>query len=405
MEQPPARARPHTLYACSHRACVCTPASPAGLRKLNIHHPDGEPIADLQLEANATFVRMHAPRLPLASQALAFVHSFEVMHVERLVCPTRPWLCQGFNRFHVDDTHLIPKLYNRLLLIIEKDGRGGSSANLRVVPRGAMRRWRESAAEALRKRPAWQRTLLRTALRTVWAWHERLLRPLGASGAVSRSTQLAHALAGCTARTVAGDVLVMAWDVSHQTQGASSDRLLLVASSCANCDASNEIHGDDDGGDGDSDSEDDATRAAMKEWQVSAGVIMAHQEGRELARLLRGADPWSSAHPVAAKPPPVPRNRKAKGQATRARWDSGSALSSSTVSGPDAITEPAPVNGPDLDPGAGSRDVLCEPFCVEACARLDGNVGYECGGCTSDAFACRPGAPGFVADVFMRPTT
>ena len=39
----------------------------------------------------------------------------------------------------------------------------------------------------------------------------------------------------------------------------------------------------------------------------------------------------------------------------------------------------------------------CEPFCVEACSELNGNVTAECGGC-SDGFTCRPGALGYDKD-------
>ena len=39
---------------------------------------------------------------------------------------------------------------------------------------------------------------------------------------------------------------------------------------------------------------------------------------------------------------------------------------------------------------------LCEPFCIDPCTDLNGDVGYECGACTERQFRCQPGAVGFV---------
>ena len=41
------------------------------------------------------------------------------------------------------------------------------------------------------------------------------------------------------------------------------------------------------------------------------------------------------------------------------------------------------------------RAPACEPFCREPCTELHGDVHAECGGCSSRAMACRPGAPFF----------
>lgn len=40
---------------------------------------------------------------------------------------------------------------------------------------------------------------------------------------------------------------------------------------------------------------------------------------------------------------------------------------------------------------------LCEPFCDELCADLNGDIVHECGDCKEEMFACRPGEPGFPA--------
>ena len=39
---------------------------------------------------------------------------------------------------------------------------------------------------------------------------------------------------------------------------------------------------------------------------------------------------------------------------------------------------------------------VCEPFCIDPCTDLNGDVGYECGACTERQFRCQPGAVGFV---------
>jgi len=39
---------------------------------------------------------------------------------------------------------------------------------------------------------------------------------------------------------------------------------------------------------------------------------------------------------------------------------------------------------------------LCEPFCIDPCTELNGDIGYECGACTERQFKCQPGAVGFV---------
>ena len=38
---------------------------------------------------------------------------------------------------------------------------------------------------------------------------------------------------------------------------------------------------------------------------------------------------------------------------------------------------------------------MCEPFCAHPCAELKGDVRYECGGCTSAEFECRPASSGW----------
>lgn len=38
---------------------------------------------------------------------------------------------------------------------------------------------------------------------------------------------------------------------------------------------------------------------------------------------------------------------------------------------------------------------FCFKFCASPCAKLNGDVLYECGACSSPSFACRPGSPGF----------
>ena len=49
-------------------------------------------------------------------------------------------------------------------------------------------------------------------------------------------------------------------------------------------------------------------------------------------------------------------------------------------------------------PGATTQTIpgsTCEPWCEATCAELNGDVVYECGGCTGLEHTCRPGAPGF----------
>ena len=44
---------------------------------------------------------------------------------------------------------------------------------------------------------------------------------------------------------------------------------------------------------------------------------------------------------------------------------------------------------------AAAQDAMCEPWCSEPCAELNGNVQIECGACTKDKNRCYPGASGY----------
>ena len=44
-----------------------------------------------------------------------------------------------------------------------------------------------------------------------------------------------------------------------------------------------------------------------------------------------------------------------------------------------------------------AHSLLCKPYCVEPCAKLNGDVAMECGACDGPAYACRRGAAGFPA--------
>ena len=43
------------------------------------------------------------------------------------------------------------------------------------------------------------------------------------------------------------------------------------------------------------------------------------------------------------------------------------------------------------------RAPVCEPWCIERCVDLNGAILSECGGCSSERYACRRGMPGFPA--------
>ena len=46
-----------------------------------------------------------------------------------------------------------------------------------------------------------------------------------------------------------------------------------------------------------------------------------------------------------------------------------------------------------------SIPAACEPYCLEPCAKLNGDVTSECDSCDADEYLCQPGAPGFETGV------
>jgi hypothetical protein len=54
---------------------------------------------------------------------------------------------------------------------------------------------------------------------------------------------------------------------------------------------------------------------------------------------------------------------------------------------------------PCTEPGAISAAsptaAACEPWCIEPCGELTGDVTQECAGCTRGTHGCHPGAAGF----------
>ena len=216
--------------------CRTAPQTCETFGELNVSRPDGTSTRGMDFDSNATFVRMHATRGRVAALALGLIHSFQFMPLERSICPSRPWLCQGFHGWHLDDQDLLPKQYNRVLLMLEKSD--VQHSNVRVLPRGALARTGARYEALLGALPRWQQVGLSWLLSAVWQAHAAILGDQG-----HFVVQIAHSLAGCTARFAVGDALIMAWDVRHQTQGSLADRLLLILSSCASCDASCDANG------------------------------------------------------------------------------------------------------------------------------------------------------------------
>ena len=83
--------------------CRKSPDLCRALHGINISGPDGQPVRRLRFRGMGTLVRIHAPPMPFA---LALWHSFEMIDLERLICPGLPWLCQGFN-------HCVPRAPQR----------------------------------------------------------------------------------------------------------------------------------------------------------------------------------------------------------------------------------------------------------------------------------------------------
>ena len=168
------------------------------------------------------------------SVALSMAHQAHVMYDSRRnfrTCSEAPLLCQGFP-WHIDDEDLAPRVVNRLYVLI--DNNDSRRSNLRVVPRGALSRFALDAMLARAGWREWQRAAMRMALESS---HSAYARVMGAGDADYFARQIRFSLAGCTAVMEPGDVLLFSSDIYHQTQGAESDRLTLIVSSCENCDA------------------------------------------------------------------------------------------------------------------------------------------------------------------------
>ena len=50
---------------------------------------------------------------------------------------------------------------------------------------------------------------------------------------------------------------------------------------------------------------------------------------------------------------------------------------------------------PEEPPSQSAYPPVCEPWCEEPCAFLNGDVRYECNSCVGAQFRCRPGEPGY----------
>ena len=257
--------------------CSLAPEACSVFSSLDISRPGGAPVAQpIPFSKDAVFVRMHAPSHPWKAVLLAFVHSIYVLDLERWVCPTRPWLCQGFHGFHLDDEDLLPERYNRLLLMVAKAE--ARHSNLRVLPRGALAATARGAEARLRAWPSPLRQLAAGVLQMAWAAHMLF--------SDEHQMQLGYALAGCTARMSRGDVLVMAWDVRHQTQGTLIDRTMLILPSCATCDDQSEAYAGDV-------SREDAEPVGRQPARAAAGELMRQtaedsRQGRRLAQIISG---------------------------------------------------------------------------------------------------------------------
>lgn len=175
---------------------------------------------------------------------LSLMHSIGETYFERHtsdVCSSTPELCQGFP-WHIDDEDLDPLVINRLYALIDKDE--PRRANLRVVPRGALRQWSlhallpEATAEeqvaggGLARARFALYAACRSLLLGLYGMYQTLMGEMEADWWV---TQLQYSLAGCTAVMEPGDVLLFSSDIYHQTQGTDADRLSLILSSCENC--------------------------------------------------------------------------------------------------------------------------------------------------------------------------
>jgi len=227
-----------------------------------------------------SFVRLYATNYPGVREAMQ----------DRL-CPAAPWLCQTWSVWHLDVpgcnpkhernmaarddwwvarprhgplveepacNHTAGRLYDRVMVMVHKEDGSASASNLRVLPRGAVRRINADLQAAAQRwglegwlpmnaqgySYVWPLLTKSAAawLSGVAAWLPDLVESyiyFALKSALVEEKELRQfvaSLAGCTVAMKEGDVLWFAHDIPHQTQGNGADRVALIMGSCANCD-------------------------------------------------------------------------------------------------------------------------------------------------------------------------
>ena len=313
--------------------------------KLNATGLRGEAASSPLLGWLLTLAPRYAPLL------LSIIHQTGDMydhHTNSRICSETPELCQGFP-WHIDDEELAPMVINRLYALIDKVQ--PRRANLRIVPRGAYSQWTLEATltREFGVRSPWLLSTARAAFERLRAAY---IRMMGEAEAAWWIRQLRFSLAGCTAVMEPGDVLLFSSDIYHMTQGTEADRLTIILSSCENC------HTPEGQG---------PKIRSTRFWRdVTQGISAVYR------RMIYGGE-----------------------EPTFSSGDEGEYAAAYEVeSTREKVEHPLrnAAQGFLSEPSSAVEGTACEPWCVNSCAELNGNVAAECNGCSS---GCHPGAPDF----------
>jgi hypothetical protein len=248
-----------------------------------VHRASNLAAVNLPVNLLTAFVRRYGSHYPGVRAAM-----------RECVCPAAPWLCQAWSVWHLDVpgctpehdrnwaarddwwvarprhgrlveepacNHTTRRLYDRVMLMVYKEDGSATASNLRVLPRGAVRRinadlqaaaqrWGLAGWLPINNHPNDNHPNVRPLLTesaVAWlsgmaAWLPNLVELylfFALKSALVGETDLRQfvaSLAGCTVAMKEGDVLWFAHDIPHQTQGNGADRVALIMGSCANCD-------------------------------------------------------------------------------------------------------------------------------------------------------------------------